>query len=102
MLPTDTNNIDIYFVQCFFDTNKLNNISELRDEHQAYIRQHIDIIRYGGIIFDDDLNYKLICLFVLIDNEEKARAFANNDPYASAYYKIDVSKFTQKIPVNQS
>ena len=70
---------------------------DVQRDHQAYIRSHIDRLRYGGVMLNGEARAG-VCIVVEFESLAEAEAFAAGDPYRPLYTERQVSAFAQRIP----
>lgn len=73
-------------------------MDSLRPLHRDYIKSHLDIISFGGLVVDEKANPTTVCICLGVETAVKAREFIQNDPYAPLYRDIQISAFRQMIP----
>ena len=87
----------LFCCQTFFASGKLDKINDCRDRHVDYIKQKKSI-HYGGVITDENNQYKGILIIFHANSIEEATEFIKNDPYFELYDKYLINFFTQRIP----
>jgi uncharacterized protein YciI len=82
-----------------FDINLLDQIADLRSQHQRYIQKHKNLIQYGGVFSSVENISTGIIITILAKDCKVVVEFVKNDPYFPLYENYIISNFEQKIPI---
>ncbi|MCA1797283.1 MAG: YciI family protein [Desulfuromonadaceae bacterium] len=74
----------LYVIHCFDKEQHLELRQQTRPEHVAYLEQFGDQINAAGPTLDKDGNMNGSVIVFECGDEQEARRFATNDPYARA------------------
>jgi uncharacterized protein YciI len=87
----------LYCCYSLFNLNLIDKINEIRDVHLLYIKNNIENIIYGGVVNQDNQDYKGILMIIKANNINEAENFIKNDPYFELYKTSDINLFSQRI-----
>lgn len=79
---------------------QLKNFEIVRFEHLKYVREKSKQIKYGGVLFQEEIKIGVMYI-IMAKNLEEASQFLKKDPYFEIATSYEVYDFEQKLPIEK-
>jgi uncharacterized protein YciI len=91
----------LFVLACMDDADAQDLRAQTRDQHLAYLSNHLDMIKVAGPLYDADQNI-IGSLYVFeAETEEPIRKFTEGDPYSRVglFQRVDI--WPWKVTLNR-